>query len=81
MGLQLQHSRAATLPRLVRRLPKPIRRCKAGIAKVGATYHELVTYQPSGHYWPLQWSELALYLGAALLLGGICLWRVRRHLA
>ncbi len=51
------------------------------IAKVGATYHELVTYQPSGHYWPLQWSELALYLGAALLLGGICLWRVRRHLA
>jgi hypothetical protein len=51
------------------------------VAKVGATYHELVTYQPSGHYWPLQWSELALYLGAAVILGGICLWRVRRHLA
>jgi hypothetical protein len=51
------------------------------ISKVGATYHELVTYQPTGHYWPLQWSELVLYLGAALLLGGICLWRVRRHLA
>jgi hypothetical protein len=52
---------------------------QACVSKVGATYHELVRYQPSGHYWPLQWSELALYLGAALILGGICLWRIRRH--
>ncbi len=51
------------------------------VSKVGATYHELVTYQPSGHYWPLQWSELAIYLGAALVLGGICLWRIRRSLS
>jgi hypothetical protein len=51
------------------------------VSKVGATYHELVTYQPPGHYWPLQWYELAVYLGAALVLGGICLWRVRRKLS
>ena len=43
---------------------------QACVSKVGATYHELVTYQPPGHYWPLQWSELALYLGAALMAGG-----------
>ena len=54
---------------------------QACVSKVGATYHELVSYQPPGHYWPLQWSELALYLGAAFILGGICLWRIRRHLA
>lgn len=54
---------------------------QACVSKVGGTYHELVSYQPPGHYWPLQWSELALYLGAALILGGICLWRIRRHVA
>jgi hypothetical protein len=51
------------------------------VSKVGTTYHELVTYQPPGHYWPLQWYELAIYLGAALVLGGICLWRIRRNLS
>jgi hypothetical protein len=51
------------------------------VSKVGATYHELVTYQPPGHYWPLQWYELAIYLVAAVALGGICLWRIRRSLS
>jgi hypothetical protein len=51
------------------------------VTKVGATYHELVTYQPPGHYWPLQWYELAIYLGAALVIGGICLWRIRRNVS
>jgi hypothetical protein len=51
------------------------------VSKVGASYHELVTYQPPGHYWPLQWYELAIYLGAALVIGGICLWRIRRSLS
>jgi hypothetical protein len=36
------------------------------VTKIGAAYHEVVTYQPSGHYWPLQWYELAIYVGAAL---------------
>jgi hypothetical protein len=51
------------------------------VKKVGATYREFVTFQPSGHYWPLQWAELGLFLAAALALAGICLWRIRRHLA
>jgi ABC-type transport system involved in multi-copper enzyme maturation permease subunit len=49
------------------------------VATVGKTYHEVVTYQPASHYWPLQWYELAIYLGVAVVLGGFCVWRIRRH--
>jgi hypothetical protein len=48
------------------------------VAKIGTTYHEAVAYQPARHYWPLQWYELAIFLGAALVLAGACLWRIRR---
>jgi hypothetical protein len=48
------------------------------VARVGAAYHELVTYQPAGHYWPIQELELAVFLGAAVILGGFCRWRIRR---
>jgi hypothetical protein len=48
------------------------------VAKIGTTYHEAVAYQPAGRYWPLQWYELAIFLGAALILAGACLWRIRR---
>jgi hypothetical protein len=50
------------------------------VAKVGSTYHEVVTYQPATRYWALQWYELAITLGAALILTGVCLWWVRRRL-
>jgi hypothetical protein len=49
------------------------------VSKVGATYHELVTYQPAGRYWAFQWTELAVYGTAALLLGAFCVWWVRRR--
>lgn len=42
---------------------------------------EVITYQPISHYWPLQWCEFGIFLGAALLLSGFCLWRMRRRLA
>jgi hypothetical protein len=48
------------------------------VAKIGTTYHEAVAYQPAGHYWPLQLYELAIFLGAALVLAATCLWRIRR---
>jgi hypothetical protein len=51
------------------------------VVKVGATYHQAVTYQPVNHYWALQWYELAIFLGAALFLAGFCLWWVRRRLS
>jgi hypothetical protein len=48
------------------------------VAKIGTTYHEAVAYQPAGRYWPLQWYELAIFVGAALILAGACLWQIRR---
>jgi hypothetical protein len=48
------------------------------VARVGATFHEVVTYQPASRYWPLQWYELAVFLAAAVVLAGVCVWRVRR---
>jgi len=46
------------------------------VSRIGATYHEVVTYQPAIRYWPLQWYELCVFLAAALLLAGACAWRV-----
>lgn len=48
------------------------------VARIAATYHEVVTYQPASRYWPLQWAELGVFLTAALLLAAACAWRVRR---
>jgi hypothetical protein len=48
------------------------------VARLATTYHEVVTYQPASRYWPLQWSELCVYLAAALALAALTVWRVRR---
>ena len=50
-------------------------------AKVAAHFHELVVYQPSSRYWPLQGLETALFVGLALLLGLLCSWWVRHRLS
>ena len=47
-------------------------------ARLAATFHQLVTYQPGSRYWPLQWSELAIFLGLSIVLGGFCFWWIRR---
>ena len=52
---------------------------QACVSKIGATYHELVTYQPANRYWAFQWTEFAIYGVAALLLGAFCVWWVRRR--
>jgi hypothetical protein len=54
---------------------------RACISKIGATYHQLVTYQPASNYWPLQWEELALYSATALLVGALCVWWARHRVA
>jgi hypothetical protein len=48
---------------------------QACVAKIGTTYHETLAYQPASHYWPLQWYELAIFLGAAIVLAAACLAR------
>jgi ABC-type transport system involved in multi-copper enzyme maturation permease subunit len=42
---------------------------------------QMVTYQPASRFWPLQWTETAIYLVASAGLGGICVWRIRRRQA
>jgi hypothetical protein len=55
-----------------------VNRTQDCVAKIGTTYHEAVAYQPASRYWPLQWYELAIFLGVALILAAACLWRIRR---
>jgi hypothetical protein len=40
---------------------------------------QVLTYQPASHYWPLQWSEMGVFLAIAVLAAAVCVWRVRRH--
>jgi hypothetical protein len=49
------------------------------VTKLGATYHEVVAYQPANRYWTLQWGETAVYFAAALTLAGFCFWWIRRR--
>jgi len=51
------------------------------VVKLAATFHQSVTYQPTSRYWDFQWSELAIFLGAAAVLSGFCIWWVRRRLS
>jgi hypothetical protein len=43
-------------------------------ARINAHFHLAVTYQPAGRYWPLQWSEAAIFLAISLILAGFCFW-------
>jgi len=52
----------------------------ACVAKVAATYHQVVTYQPANRYWTFQWMEAALFVALALALVGLSVWWVRRRL-
>ena len=49
--------------------------CNVSIARLHL--RQLVTYQPASRYWPLQWYETAIFLALALLLAGVCAWRIR----
>jgi hypothetical protein len=42
---------------------------------------DLLTYQPASRYWTFQWYETAIFVVAALILAGSCIWWVRRRLA
>ena len=68
----------------VNAIPSPARATSAlqeCITKVGTSFHDVVTFQPGSHYWPLQWYEMAVYVGAACVLGAVSLWWVRRRIA
>jgi hypothetical protein len=41
-------------------------------------FRQHLSYQPAGHYWALQWREVGVLGGVAVLLVGACFWRIRR---
>jgi hypothetical protein len=50
--------------------------CFAKLARDG--YRQQASYQPVSRFWPLQADETAIHLIPAVVLGGICTWRIRR---
>jgi hypothetical protein len=62
--------------------PQPSGSLQACLARLTSEgYRQLVVYQPKGHFWPLQWAETGLYLGASALLTGLSFWLTRRRLS
>lgn len=55
---------------------------QAEIQRCVDSFHlrEVLTYQPTSHYWPLQWFEAGIFAALAVALGAACIWWVRRHL-
>lgn len=55
---------------------------RAALQRCLDSFHlrQLVTYQPTSHYWPLQWTESATFIVLATALGAACVWVVRRRL-
>ncbi|MGH8980742.1 MAG: transporter [Acidimicrobiales bacterium] len=53
---------------------------QACIGHVAAKFHEVVTYQPAGRYWPFQIYETAFFVVLALALAGLSFWWIRKRL-
>lgn len=66
----------AGLPAPSRAQQQAAQQCFERLAAEG--YRQQVKYQPADRYWPLQWTELALYLAFAAVLSAACLLWVRR---
>jgi hypothetical protein len=64
----------------VTKVPDPgaFQACRALAAR---TYHLEVSYQPAGHYWPLQWLETGIFVGLALLAVAGCYGLITRRTA
>jgi ABC-type transport system involved in multi-copper enzyme maturation permease subunit len=58
--------------------PKAFTEC---IDKIATTFHEVLLYQPANRFWTFQWIEMAIYIVAAVLLGALSYWWVRRRIA
>jgi hypothetical protein len=50
------------------------------ITNVAARFHVVANYQPTSHYWGLQWAETGVFVAMALALLGFSFWWVRRRL-
>jgi hypothetical protein len=55
---------------------------QAALQRCVDSFHlrEVVSYQPPSRYWPLQWSEAAIFVALAVVLFAGSVWWVRRRL-
>jgi hypothetical protein len=60
----------------------PVPATQAALQRCVDSFHlrQLVTYQPPSRYWPLQWSEAAIFVAIAAALTAACVWLVRQRL-
>ena len=60
----------------------PVPATMAALQRCIDSFHlrNVVTYQPASRYWPLQWSEAAIFVALAIAAGAACVWLVRRRL-
>jgi hypothetical protein len=42
---------------------------------------EVLVYQPASRYWAFQWYEMAIFIGLAVVLGGLSFWWIRRRIS
>ena len=67
---------AATVPACSGNSPST----QACAAALGALHlRDVIAYQPASRFWALQWYETGIFLAAAVMLAGFCLWWVRRR--
>jgi hypothetical protein len=50
------------------------------MAKLSATFHQTITYQPASRYWLFQWAELGLFTALAFVLAAFSAWWIRHRL-
>jgi hypothetical protein len=55
------------------------RACRAEGRAYLATLRQVLVYQPLGRYWTFQIYDVAVFVGAALILIGFCFWWVRHR--
>lgn len=67
---------AGTCPGLHSQAPQIVQRCVDELR-----IREVLTYQPIGHYWTLQWLELAIFLAGSVVLAAATSWWVRHRLS
>jgi hypothetical protein len=50
------------------------------VQQISTKFHLAVTYQPHSRFWPLQWSEAAIFGALAFALCALSVWWVRRRI-
>jgi hypothetical protein len=59
-------------------VPRAFNEC---VAKITASFHQVLTYQPASRFWPFQWIEGSIFLAVGLALCAFSYWWLRKRVA